>query len=133
MDSNRISISEITVELLKELTSSLIGIEDGKEYPSPKRRVLTGISRPATLKEQIQRVLRTELSRQVQNQGFETFDESQDFEIEEENEPLSGYEVNDMVEEVPVEKTSEVSEEVPEPVDVSPDENPDEKNSSTLP
>lgn len=104
---NTISIEEITVDMLKELTTSLIGLEDGREYPNPKKLVLTGISRPPTLKEQIQRVLRTELSRQADEQGFETFEESQDFDIEEESEPLSGYELNEMVEEVPVESVPE--------------------------
>lgn len=115
MNKNRISISEITVDKLKELSNSLIGIEDGKEYPNPTKNVLTGISRPPTLKEQIQRVLRNELSRQVQAQGYETFEESQDFDIEDDAEPLSGYEISEMVEEVPVEKPSEAPENVPEP------------------
>lgn len=101
MNENRISVSEITVELLKDLTRSLIGIEDGKEYPNPKKDVITGIYRPPTLKEQIQRVLRTELSNQAEKQGFESFEDANDFDIEEDIEPVSEYELREMVEEVP--------------------------------
>lgn len=75
---------KITQELydtLKELRYSMIG-EDGKEYPNPvPTHINTGLERPLTLQEQIQRVLRTELSKQAQQQGLETFDESEDFEI----------------------------------------------------
>lgn len=75
---------KITPELLEELKTLKESMLDdnGWEMPNPVPHNLDiGLDRPPTLQEQIQRVLRTELSRQAEMQGRETFDESVDFEV----------------------------------------------------
>lgn len=59
-----------------------------------------GYERPPTIQEIIQRYVRIE-SRRAEEQGFETFDEANDFEVEEGNEDINfvGHEVQDMEDE----------------------------------
>lgn len=74
----------ITEELyreIEELGRSMLD-EKGYEIPSPRTLFVAGrLKRAPTLKEQIQRVIRTTLSEQAMSQGFETFNESQDFDV----------------------------------------------------
>lgn len=54
----------------------------GREVPDPKPVAIpAGFKRPETLQEQVARLVRTTLSRQAEAQGFESFEESQDFDI----------------------------------------------------
>lgn len=90
-------ITKETFEKLKKLDFALLD-DRGWELPNPvPLEFETGLKRPLTLQEQIQRVMRVELSKQAQNQGRETFEESQDFAVEDpfESEMLSGYEIMD--------------------------------------
>lgn len=87
-------ISKLTYDELSELGSAIIA-DNGKEINNPKPVVLhTGIKRPPTLQEQIHRVLRGRLSREAEQQGYETLEESQDFDVEnEDTEPDTIYQV----------------------------------------
>jgi hypothetical protein len=73
--------AKITQELLESLTAA-IHDENGFEYTNPIPFEPEGL-RPAalSLRERVQRILRTELSRQAESQDFESFDEANDFDI----------------------------------------------------
>lgn len=91
-----------TYDKLKTLKEALLD-DRGRELPNPVPLSFdAGLRRPLTLQEQIQRVLKVELSRQAQVQGYETFEESMDFDVEDpfESEALSRYEVAE--DEIPV-------------------------------
>jgi hypothetical protein len=96
-------ITKDVYDELKTLKRAYID-QNGKEVNNPMPLAVdSGLKRPPTLKEQIQRVLRQEVSAQAHAQGHETFEEAQDFDIGlDDDEPLSGYEVVDMVPEEPV-------------------------------
>lgn len=49
--------------------------------------------RPETLAEQVRNVLRGEMSRYAENQGFETFEEADDFDVDDEYNPRSPHEM----------------------------------------
>lgn len=78
-------------------------IPDGKEYPDPTPiEVPIGYNRPETLQETMRRFIRDELSTQYTRSGHESFDEAYDFDIEDDDpDPLSQYEIMDMVDEYP--------------------------------
>lgn len=64
----------------------------GREINNPVPAFIPAGPTPLTITEQIQRLLRVELSRQAAEQGFETFEESDDMEDEElDDAPLSPY------------------------------------------
>lgn len=67
--------------------------ENGHEVPDRRPVALpAGFKRPETLAEQVQRLVRTSLSRQASEQGFETFEESEDFDVGDDVDPASRYE-----------------------------------------
>jgi len=117
---------KITKSLLESIKACEI-LPDGREKNDPRVLFVDVTPRPLSVKEQIQRLLRVELSAQARAQGFETFEEADDFDVEEEDpEPKSPYEV--MKEEVPIAKTMpkggpDIAKEktVPDPDRVSPD------------
>lgn len=77
----------ITPELAEDLTKLDTAYlnPDGSEVNNPKPIVLhTFLDRPLSLQEQIERVMAGNLSRQAMEQGFETLDESQDFDVDDE-------------------------------------------------
>lgn len=98
---------KITKEFMEKLESITNSIHvNGKEYcnPIPTHIPVEG-ERPLTLKEQVQRLFKNELSAMAESQEYETFEESQDFEIPDEFEiPLSKYQK--MLEEHPIEEIS---------------------------
>lgn len=60
--------------------------EKGHEIPDPTPlRLPIGFKEPESLQSQIQRMVRGELSRAASENGFETFEESDDFEIEDDD------------------------------------------------
>lgn len=76
---------------------------DGKEVHNPVPVALhTGLNRPHTLSEQIDRLVRVNLSRQMAAQGIETFEEANDFDVPEDDVIVSQYEVTEMTPEVPL-------------------------------
>lgn len=53
-----------------------------------------GWKRPESLQEQMRRMIRTELSQAAANEGFETFEESEDFDVEDDApDPQSQWEI----------------------------------------
>lgn len=70
--------------------------ENGHEVPDPRPMARPlHISAPETLAQQIQRMVRSELSRRAEAQGFETFEEAEDFDVGDEPELASPYELHD--------------------------------------
>lgn len=68
--------------------------DQGREIPDPTPvAVPAGWARPPSMEELIRRHIRVEMSRQAADQGLETFEESDDFEVDEEGDPLSPYEI----------------------------------------
>lgn len=70
--------------------------ENGHEVPDPRpvaRPLHIGV--PETLAQQIQRMVRSELSQRAAAQGHETFEESDDFDVEEDEDLSSPYELSD--------------------------------------
>lgn len=74
------------------------------------------IQRPLTLKEEMQRFIRQEFSNQLHDDGFETFEESDDFDIDDDFDPLSEYELSDLQEEFIAETPPEPSQDPQEPI-----------------
>jgi len=89
--------------------------DQGREINNPKSDLLkTGLNRPLTIQQQIQRVMRVELSRKAEEAEMETFEEATDFEIEDEFENADEESIYQMEEEIP---TSMVPETPPLSVD----------------
>lgn len=58
--------------------------------------------RPPSLREMIQQHIRTEMSRQAMDSGFESFEDADDFDVPDPDpDPLSVYELREMQEEMP--------------------------------
>lgn len=102
--------SEIASDL--ERFHEMFGIsalgDDGREYPSNKKMFVVGEEGAPSLKDRIQRLLRSEISKIIDQQGGETFEEANNFDVMDDEDFRSPYEVQDMVEDFiypPVEKT----------------------------
>lgn len=66
----------------------------GREIPDSRPvEMPLNFRRPLSLNEQIQRMIREQLSQAADQQGFETFEESDDFDVDEEEEPESPHEL----------------------------------------
>lgn len=96
------------MKVQKDLLDTLVGLtralinEDGAELLNPNPMVVDVSPRRYSLREQIQRILRNELSRAAYKEGLETFEESQDFDIPDEDPlPMSPFEYTEMIEEHP--------------------------------
>lgn len=71
--------------------------DDGMEYPDPTPvSVRPDLRRPPSLQEEIRRYVRQALSQQVAEQGGESFEEADDFEVDEDPDPLTQYELQPM-------------------------------------
>lgn len=67
--------------------------EHGREIGDPKPVAIpVGFKRPETLAEQVQRLVRTSISRQAEAEGKETFEESEDFDVGDDDDPRTPYE-----------------------------------------
>lgn len=68
--------------------------EKGREIPDPKPLELPiGFKRPESLAEQVQRLVRNQVSQYAAMHGEETFEEADDFDIEDDVDPTTPYEV----------------------------------------
>lgn len=68
--------------------------ERGREILDDKPAALpVGFQRPPSLQDQIRSLVRNELSRRASDQGFETFEESDDFEVGDDFDPKSPWEL----------------------------------------
>lgn len=124
-------IAKEQLEDLTQLMTSYLCPETGAEYNNPKPLHMdSGLDRPPTLAEQIDRVMRRHISNKAMDQGFETLEESQDFSIDDafENSEESIYQIVD--EEIPVMDTDRPPANEPsEPTDYS-DADPGEGDNS---
>lgn len=102
-DRKKLKVTKALYEKLKGMKAS-IHDQFGREIPDPTPELVhTELGKALTMREQIQRVLRTELADQMAAQNMETFEEFMDFDIDEDPEPVQPYPVIDMIEEVPIE------------------------------
>lgn len=96
---------KITEEIFAELDRLGRSLHDslGREVPDPRPAVVpTDLGRPESLKDQIRRILRQEVSDQVASQGMETFEESQDFDVESDFDLPEPESIHTLTEEWPV-------------------------------
>ncbi len=110
-------LKKSTLKKLTDLNRSYLDAK-GREVPNPKPMVLhPGIPRPATLQEQIQRVMRGELSNQAQQQGMDTFEEANDFNVKDDfDEELLDTHYTKMIDEIPIDFEGERNKPAVEPV-----------------
>lgn len=75
----------------------------GREIPDPTPvSVPANWQRPLSLHEEIKRFVRVEMSRQAADQGEETFEEADDFDVDDDEvDPASPYEFREMPEDGP--------------------------------
>lgn len=106
--------------------------ELGREIPDPRPlAVAPGTCQPESIQSMLERLVRNHLSRQAVDEGNESFDEANDFEVDDEDfdDPLTKYE------EMGLEVVE--SEDPPgssgEPLSVSPSEAPQQQEASTPP
>lgn len=75
--------------------------EDGKEHPNPQPLVLNVGPKPLSLQEQVERFMKNYfIKNSIASKGMETMEEADDFNVGDDDEPLSGFEV--MAEDLPV-------------------------------
>lgn len=68
--------------------------EAGWEVPDPTPLTLpSGFRRPETLQEQVRRLVRSTVSQIAADQGVETFEDSEDFDVDDDFDPNTPYEV----------------------------------------
>lgn len=80
--------------------------EKGREVLDPTPiEVPLSFRRPLTMQEEIQRMVRQELSRAAESSGFESFEESDDFDVEDDDDLvfMSPYEIREMAHDGPPE------------------------------
>lgn len=88
----------------------------GRELPdSTPLAVPLNWKRPPSLQEMIKQHIRTEMSLSAQDQGMESFEEADDFDVDEDPDPLSQYELREMAEERPKPRVEAPQEKPPEP------------------
>lgn len=105
MERPKIVLTDDLIDSLKTLVTCEHD-EYGREIPNPVPLFQdVDIEIPLTLQERIQRCLRQEFSRQAYDQGFESIDEANDFDIDEDFDsslPVSPYEMKeDFMPEIP--------------------------------
>lgn len=68
----------------------------GREIPDPTPiEVPAGARRPETLQEMVRRFMRVEMSKAGQAEGFESFEEADDFDVGDDDDLKSEYELDD--------------------------------------
>lgn len=81
-------------KLLSEVEARLMRLDEhGHEVPDPTPLVLpSGFRRPETLAEQVARLVRGAMSRRAEEEGFETFEDSEDFDVDDDFDPRTPFE-----------------------------------------
>lgn len=79
--------------IVLEVASWLDGQEDIDPEPL---EIPLGAMKPPSIFDQMKRYIRSQVSAQVHAKGFESFEEANDFEVGEDDEPFSPYEVREM-------------------------------------
>lgn len=108
-----------------------------REDPDPTPvRLPIGQKRPPTLQDEIRRFIRDELSAVADNQGLGTFEEEDDFDVGDDEDIFSPYELPEMQEEAEVTSYSEEPSQPEPPAEVGneePEEAPKEKPAPSVP
>lgn len=92
-------VSGAIAEKLENLIVPLLD-DRGREINNPVPMTLkAGLTRPLSLRDQIRRVLKVELSQEALSQGNESFDEANDFEVKDDFETDSFMSKYELVEE----------------------------------
>lgn len=79
--------------------------EFGREIPDlTPVAIPANVARPESQESLIKRIIREELSMQASSQGFETFEESLDFDVDDDAEFVSQYEYPEMIPDYPIER-----------------------------
>lgn len=87
-------------------------IPDGKEHLDlTPLEIPIGFQQPPSLQDEMRRFIREEFGRVAESSEQETFEEADDFDIDEDPDPFSAYEMVDMIEEEPLETDSPPPEE----------------------
>lgn len=95
----------------------------GRQVPDQRQvEVPSGLGRPLSLQDEIKRFVRIELSRRAADDGAESFEEADDFDVGDDDpeEFLSPYEVTELVPEA----TDRDAEPPPDPKERAPAQNP---------
>lgn len=83
----RETLDEVEARLMSRLD------ENGHEVPDPTPLTIpSGFRRPETLQEQVARLVRGAMSRRAEEEGFETFEDSEDFDVDEDFDPRTPFE-----------------------------------------
>lgn len=78
----------MNIEDLEKLEEALL-LEDGRIVTNPKKRGVCGLNGPKSLKEQVEDILENRIfKRALQDAGYETIDEANDFDIDDEPESI---------------------------------------------
>lgn len=97
---------------------------DGLSYPDATPVALPlNADKPLSLREEMRRFIRQEFSSRAEIDEQETFEEANDFEIDEDPDPISHYELIDLVDEYPESESQDPG----GPIGEQPDTNPPEK------
>lgn len=105
-------------EFIRELGVEKSFDKRGREVSdSTPVEVPLNFKRPETIQEQIKRMVRQELSQVAAAAGAETFQEADDFDVEEEDDPVSRYEMTPMQEEAIARDASDLETPPPPPKD----------------
>lgn len=79
--------------VIDPITGEFLLDDNGHEIPDPTPVALpSGFKRPETLAEQVQRLVRSSISRHAEAQGHETWEEANDFEVDDDFDPSTPYE-----------------------------------------
>lgn len=98
--------------------------ERGHEVPDPEPvAVPVRFQAPESLEDRIKRIIRADLSARAQAQGFETFEEADDFEVGDDYDPRSPHELDSVQEDAPL----------PEKLSTKPVEKPVDDKGTTPP
>lgn len=94
---------------------------DWKEYPDPTPvEIPIEMQRPESMDEKIKRIIQTQISAQAAMNGTETFDEANDFDVQDDfevAEPVSQHEMIDMMPEYPEGLEEKIKSETVQPED----------------
>lgn len=95
--NNTSDIITLDVRLRKSSVWNLaLFVKVDQERPDPTPMEVTVDSEPS-MEAQLRHIIRTEINQVAEDRGWESFDESDDFDVDESGDPLSGYEVIEML------------------------------------
>ena len=101
-------------------------VPDGREYPDQTPvEIPAGYGQPLSLRDEMRRFIREEMSNQALVDGHETFEESDDFDIDDEDDYESPYTMQDMQEIEPIEELEAEGEAQPSTESQEPDNDSD--------